>query len=252
MSLLFVEGLGLRRNDEWILRDVSFTLASGQAWGVVGASGAGKTTLLRLVLGLMAPTEGAVQLEGAPWSGVPERLRRSRRPRMQAVFQEPQASLPPHRTGWEILAEPLEIQGRGTPASRREAAARMAARVKFPEAALAQRPAIWSGGLAQRLCLARALMLEPALLVLDEPFSALDPTLVSHLLALLGELQAEGMALLLASHDLPAVQRLCDRLLVLEAGRPACQGPIGQLLSDPSHSHLRGLWEAAPGLADRP
>ncbi len=182
---------------------------------MVGESGAGKTTLLHLVLGLLEPAEGAVRLDGAPWSGLAERARRPRRARMQAVFQEPHASLPPHRTGWEILAEPLELQGRGTPVSRREAAARQAARVRFPEAALAQRPDAWSGGLAQRLALARALMLDPALLVLDEPFSALDATLASHLLGLLLDLKAEGTALLLASHDLRAVARLGGRKLEL-------------------------------------
>ena len=219
---------------------------------MVGVSGAGKTTLLHLVLGLLAPTEGAVRLAGEPWSGLPERARRPRRPRMQAVFQEPQASLPPHRTGWEILAEPLAIQGRGTPASRREAAARMAGRVKFPEAALAQRPPAWSGGLAQRLCLARALMLEPALLVLDEPFSALDPTLAGHLLALLLEVKTAGTALLLSSHDLRAVRTLCDRTLVLHGGEALCQGETGQLLSDPSHPHLRALLDAVPALDAAP
>ena len=215
---------------------------------MVGESGAGKTTLLRLVLGLLEPSEGTVRLEGAPWSGLPERMRRPRRPRMQAVFQEPLASLPPHRTGWEILSEPLEIQGRGTAATRREAAARQAARVKFPEMALNQRPSAWSGGLAQRLCLARALMLEPALLVLDEPFSALDPTLAGHLLALLLALKAEGTALLLVSHDLPTVRILCDRTLVLYGGEPMCQGETGQLLSELRHPYLRGLREAVAGL----
>jgi ABC-type glutathione transport system ATPase component len=227
---------------------VSFELAAGEAWGVVGESGAGKTTLLRLVLGLLEPSEGAVRLEGAPWSGLPERMRRPRRTRIQAVFQEPLASLPPHRTGWEILAEPLEIQGWGTAATRREAAARQAARVKFPEVALNQRPSAWSGGLAQRLCLARALMLDPALLVLDEPFSALDPTLAGHLLALLLDLKAEGMALLLVSHDLPMVQILCDRTLLLYGGEPMCQGETGQLLSELRHPYLRGLREAVADL----
>ncbi len=196
-----------------VLRSVSFSIAQGEALGVVGASGAGKTTLLNLVLGLLEPTEGRILLEGAPWSPLPERERRVRRPRIQAVFQDPLASLPPHRTGWEILQEPLEIWNRGTESARREAAAAMAARVKFPEAALDQHPGAWSGGLAQRLCLGRALMLEPALLVLDEPFSALDATLASHLLALLLDLKAEGTALLLASHDQAAVEVLCDRAM---------------------------------------
>jgi len=210
--------LRLQRLGKDVFKNVSFSIAQGEALGVAGASGAGKTTLLNLVLGLLEPTEGRILLEGEPWSPLPERERRLRRPRIQAVFQDPQASLPPHRTGWEILQEPLAIWNRGTTdMERREAAARMAARVKFPEAALAQRPGAWSGGLAQRLCLGRALMLEPALLVLDEPFSALDPTLAGHLLALLLDLKAEGTALLLASHDGLAVEALCDRVMELSA-----------------------------------
>jgi peptide/nickel transport system ATP-binding protein len=247
-SLLCAEGLGLLREESWALKDISFRIAPGEAWGVIGASGAGKTTLLNLVLGLVEPTVGRIELEGEPWSPLPERERRFRRPRMQAVFQDSLASLPPHRTGWEILQEPLEVWKRGDNRSRREAAAGMAERVKFPVASLHQRPEAWSGGLAQRLCLGRALMLEPALLVLDEPFSALDPTLGSHLLALLLELKAAGTAILLATHDLPSVLCLCDQMLLLQDGRTLCQGPVGQLLSDPLHTHLRDLLEAVPVL----
>jgi ABC-type glutathione transport system ATPase component len=224
------------------------SIAPGEAWGILGASGSGKTTLLNLVLGLIEPSEGHIALAGQPWSPLLERERRARRPRIQAVFQEAQASLPPHRSGWEILQEPLEVWGRGDARSRREAAARMAARVRFPEAALSQKPEAWSGGLAQRLALARALMLEPALLVLDEPFSALDATLAGHLRDLLLTLKAEGTALLLASHELPLMGRLCDQLLLLREGRALCQGPAGQLLSDPPDPHLRDLLEAVPRL----
>jgi ABC-type glutathione transport system ATPase component len=124
----------------------------------------------------------------------------------------------------------------------------MVDRVKFPEAALDQRPEAWSGGLAQRLCLARALMLEPAVLVLDEPFSALDPTLAGYLLALLLSLKAEGVALLLSSHDLAFVQSLCDSLLVLREGAPLCQGGVAQLLSEPMDPYLKKLYEAVPRL----
>ena len=178
------------------------------------------------------------------------RDRRPRRPRLQAVFQDAAASLPPHRTGWEILQEPLEIWQRGERHARREAAARMAARVMFPEAALDQRPEAWSGGLAQRLCLGRALMLEPALLVLDEPFSALDAALGERLRALLLEVKAAGTALLLASHELASTRLLCDQLLLLQDGRVLCRGPIRQLLSHPPHPHLRAWLEAVPQLAE--
>ncbi|WP_243287485.1 ATP-binding cassette domain-containing protein [Geothrix terrae] len=220
---------------------MTFTVAPGEALGVMGESGAGKSTLLNLVLGLLEPTEGRISLEGEPWSPLPERERRPRRPRIQAVFQDPLASLPPHRTGWEILQEPLEIWKRGTDTARQEAAARMAARVRFPEAALDQRPGAWSGGLAQRLCLGRALMLEPALLVLDEPFSALDATLAGHLLEVLLGLKAEGLALLFASHDLAAARSLCDHLLLLRAGEALWNGPIREAWPDPEPPSLRTL-----------
>lgn len=212
-----MEDLGLCRGGEWVLRGVTFDLAPGEALGVVGPSGSGKSTLLNLVLGLLEPSEGRIRFQGKPWSPLTERERRPGRPLLQAVFQDAKASLPPHRKGWEILQEPLEIWHRGSAPQRREAAARMADRVRFPEAALGQRPQAWSGGMAQRLCLARALMLEPELLILDEPFSALDPTLGQALLSLLGSLKDEGQALLFSSHDLRSVDALCDRAIELPA-----------------------------------
>lgn len=233
---------------DWALREVSFALASGEAWGVVGESGAGKSTLLDLVLGLRPPTEGRILLDGEPWTPGPERVRRRRRHRIQAVFQDAPGSLPPHRTGWEILQDPLVLWGRGTPAQQRQAASRMAARLRVPEACLDQRPAQWSGGLAQRICLARALMLEPGLLVLDEPFSALDPTLAGQLAVLLQDLKAEGLALLLVTHDLRGARGLCDQLLVLEQGRALVQGPVEELLAERPHPALGALWEALPQL----
>jgi len=250
--LLSIQGLGVQRGQHWTLRGVSFEMQPGEAWGIVGESGAGKTTLLNAVLGLLEPQEGAVRLKGEPWSGQPERHRRSRRHLVQAVFQDPLASLPPHMTGWEILQEPLDIHHRGTVIQRKDAAAHTAARVKFPEASLDQRPVRWSGGLAQRLCLARALMLQPELLVLDEPLSALDPTLAGHLLELLLELKSEGMAMLFVSHHLPAVQRLCDQMLVLYGGEPMAQGATADLLQELRHPYLRGLWEAVPTLGGNP
>jgi peptide/nickel transport system ATP-binding protein len=248
MSLLSLHHVGVQRGSRWVLRGVSFEVQAGQALGIVGESGAGKTTLLNAVLGLLEPQDGEIHLKGQAWSGLPEGRRRSRRALLQAVFQDPHASLPPHLTGWEILMEPLDIHHRGDRAERREAAARMAARVKFPATSLDQRPARWSGGLAQRLCLARALMLGPELLVLDEPLSALDPTLAGHLLELLLELKAEGMAMLFVSHHLPAVQRLCERMLVLYGGEPMTQGQTGELLANLRHPYLRGLWGAIPDL----
>lgn len=228
---------------------MSFAVAPGEAWGVVGESGAGKSTLVDLVLGLQPPTEGQVLLEGRPWSPGPEACRRPRRPRLQAVFQDAAGSLPPHRTGWEILMDPLDLWARGSREQGRAAAAHMAERLKVPPDCLAQRPAAWSGGLAQRVALGRALMLEPALLVLDEPFAALDPILAGHLLALLQGLKAEGLALLLVTHDLRGVRALCDHLLVLGQGRAQVQGAVAEVLAEPPHPQVEALWAARPRLA---
>ena len=248
MSLLTAEQLSLHRADRWQLQGITFEVQPGEVWGIVGESGAGKTTLMNLILGLLEPTAGQVLLSGEAWSGIPEKARRPRRPQIQALFQDPMASLPPHMTGFEILEEPLVIHAHGDRNARRQSATEMAARVRFPESALDQKPYQWSGGLAQRLALARALMLSPAILVLDEPLSALDPTLGGHMLELLLELKAEGMAMLFVSHDLLAVSRLCDQLLVLYGGETMAKGPTRLLLSELRHPYLRGLWEAMPNL----
>lgn len=248
MALLSLDSIALHRADRWQLRGISFKVQAGEAWGIVGESGAGKTTLMNVILGLVEPTTGQVALSGEVWSGVSEKVRRPRRPAIQALFQDPTASLPPHLTGFEILEEPLVIHGRGDRKARRQAATDMAARVRFPRSALDQKPHQWSGGLAQRLALGRALMLSPKILVLDEPLSALDPTLAGHMLELLLELKADGMAMLFASHDLLAVRRLCDQLLVLYGGEIMAKGPTKTLLSDLRHPYLRGLWEAVPNL----
>lgn len=248
MALLTLDSLALQRARQWHLRGISFEVQPGEAWGIVGESGAGKTTLINLILGLLESATGQVLLSGEAWSGIPEKARRPRRPDIQALFQDPLASLPPHMTGFEILEEPLVIHARGDRKARRQAALEMAARVRFPESALEQKPHQWSGGLAQRLALARALMLSPRILVLDEPLSALDPTLAGHMLELLLELKAEGMAVLFVSHDLLAVRRLCDQLLVLYGGEMMAKGPTKSLLSELRHPYLRGLWEAVPNL----
>lgn len=248
MALLCADQLSLHRADRWHLRGISFEVQPGEAWGIVGESGAGKTTLMNLVLGLLPPTAGRVLLSGEAWSGLSEKARRPRRPSIQALFQDPVASLPPHMTGFEILEEPLVIHRRGDPKARRLAAKIMAARVRFPESALDQKPRQWSGGLAQRLALARAMMLAPSILVLDEPLSALDPTLAGHMLELLLELKAEGVAMLFVSHDLLAVRRLCDQVLMLYGGEMMARGPAKPLLSELRHPYLRGLWDAVPNL----
>lgn len=245
MALLAVRDLGLARGGAWAFRGVSFDLEPGEALAVVGPSGAGKSSLMHALLGLAEPTEGTVHLAGEPWSGVPERRRRRLRARIQGLLQEPQAGLPPHRTGWEVVGAPLAALQACPSAARQERAAEAARLAGLPLEALDLRPPQLSGGMALRLALARALAPGPDLLALDEPYAGLDGPLSLRLEATLAGLQARGVALILATHDLPGARRACGRVLHLEAGRVAHLGPWG------SASSLGPAFAARPRLPVR-
>lgn len=219
MPLFSVRDLGLARGGAWAFRGVSFELGPGEALAVVGPSGAGKSSLLRTLLGLVEPTQGSITLEGRPWSGTPERIRRPHRRRIQGLLQEPAAGLPPHRCGWEVVEAPLSALDIGHPSERRERAAEAARLAGLPVDALRLRPPQLSGGMALRLALARALVVEPALLVLDEPYAGLDAPLSLWLEHTLADLQGRGLALILATHGLVGAQRTCGRVLHLDEGR---------------------------------
>ena len=246
MPLLEARGLGLRRGGAWAFRGVDLALEAGEAWGLAGESGSGKSSLIWTLLGLLEPDEGEVRLAGNPWSGLPERARRSRRPLVQAVLQGALGGLPPHLSALELLEEPLRVHG--LPVAR---ARELAARVRFPEDALALRPGQLSGGMGQRLLLGRALALQPRLLVLDEPHAGLDASLALAFLELLATLKGQGTALLLASHDLAALARLCDGATVFCGSAVLAAGPARELLGEARHPYVRGLWEARPGLDGR-
>jgi ABC-type glutathione transport system ATPase component len=236
-----------RREPFRALDGVSLTLSRGEVLGIVGESGAGKSTLARCVVGVQRPTAGRVRFAGRPLSPGSDREQRRA---IQMVFQDPYASLNPAMTVGAMLSELLRVNGLA--ADRRTALARVGElleMVGLPAAARDRRPRTFSGGQRQRVGIARALALEPALLVADEPVSALDVSVQASILKLLKRLQEElGLTVLLISHDLAVVHQLCDRVIVLRDGKVVEGGPVRDLFADPREPYTRELLAAAPDL----
>ena len=230
---------------------VSLTLARGASLGLVGESGAGKSQLALAVPGLSPPRArlaGSIRFAGEELVGAPERaLRALRGARIGTIFQDPSAALAPHLTVGTQLVEVLAAHGGLRGAAARRRAVEMLERVRVPDAAarLTQYPHELSGGLKQRVMIAIALIGGPALVVADEPTTALDVTVEAGILALLAELaQAHDTALLLVSHDLAVVAGLCDDIAVLYAGRIVEQGPARAVLGRPAHPYTAALLAA--------
>ncbi|WP_316304476.1 ABC transporter ATP-binding protein [Clavibacter michiganensis] len=229
------------------LDDVSFRIAPGETVGIVGRSGSGKSTLLRVLLALEAPTSGAVALgDRAVTPGRTSALRWYRR-RVQAVPQDPGASLEPRMTVRQLIREPLRrLDVAGDHAA---IVARALDDVGLAASLADRRTRELSGGQAQRVALARAIATSPGILLADEPMSGVDLPLRDRIIELLGDLVRErGLGLVLVSHDLDAVARLCGRSVVLAGGRIVEEGPTGRLLADPAHPATRELADAVPRL----
>ncbi len=229
------------------LDHVSFTLGAGETLAIVGESGSGKSTLARAVLRLVALTAGQVLLRGEDLAILTEAELRARRRELQMIFQDPFASLDPRMRIAEILAQPLRVfEPALNRAQRRERAAAQLAGVGLDAAMLDRYPHQFSGGQAQRIGIARALIAAPSVLVCDEPVSALDVSIRTQVLELLAEQRAKrGLALLFIAHDLAAVRFLCDRTLVLYRGQIMEQGPTAQLFAAARHPYTRALLDAA-------
>ena len=224
------------------VRDVSFHLEAGETLGLVGESGSGKTTLGRCVLRLIEPTAGQVRFDGEDLLTLDRRTLRERRRRMQMVFQDPYGSLAPRQRIEAILTEPLEIHAVKTPAWRRDRAAALLALVGLDRSALARHPHEFSGGQRQRIAIARALALEPALIVADEPVSALDVSVQAQIVALLADLQRQlSLTYLFVSHDLRLVRDVCTRVAVMYRGRLVEVAPVASLFEQPRHPYTRAL-----------
>jgi peptide/nickel transport system ATP-binding protein len=232
------------------LDGVSFALRPGETLGVVGESGSGKSTVARAIARLLSPTSGRVLFEGADVHRLTgEALLRFRRS-VQMVFQSPYDSLNPRLTVRKTLAEPLR-RHRLVPREAVDNRVReLAALVELPEDLLDRTPRQLSGGQCQRVGIARALAMQPRLLIADEVTSSLDVTTQAQILSLLERLREEaGLTILYISHDLAVVRALCDRVLVFQAGRIAESGPVEDVLARPKNSYTQALLKAVPRLA---
>ncbi|MCL9664171.1 ABC transporter ATP-binding protein [Curtobacterium albidum] len=248
-----LHGAGLSRSYDGVpaVQEVSIAVRPGRVTGVIGASGSGKTTVARMLLGLETPDAGTVTLDGRPWVPLSERDRRSRRHRVAAVVQDPAATFDERWTVERVLADALtdgrERRARGGLADAVDTALR---RVGLDPVLRTRAPRTLSGGQRQRLAIARALASSPEVVVLDEPVTALDATVQDAVLTLLERLRDEtGVAMVFVSHDLRAVRRMADEVIVVDQGRVVEQGPAEQVLGAPEHPATARLVDASARLA---
>jgi oligopeptide/dipeptide ABC transporter ATP-binding protein len=226
---------------------VSFSIQPGETLCLVGESGCGKSTVGKLVLRLLEPTEGAIRLDGEDITGLGRGDMRARRRRMQMVFQDPYASLNPRMTAGRIVSEPLENYSDIGRDEREQRVAALFEKVGLRADAVKRFPFEFSGGQRQRLGIARALALEPALIIADEPVSALDVSVQAQVLNLMMDLQEElGLAYLFVSHDLGVVEHIGHRVAVMYLGRIVEIADKEALFENPLHPYSQALMAAAP------
>jgi peptide/nickel transport system ATP-binding protein len=228
-------------------KDVTLKLRKGRTLGIVGESGSGKSTVARCIVRLIDPTSGAVHLGNHDISDLSRRLLQPHRKKIQIVFQDPYRSLNPRITIGETIAEGPVNYG-AAPAQALAKARELLELVGLPSDSIARYPHQFSGGQRQRIAIARALALDPDVMVADEAVSALDVSVQAQVLELLDQIQARlGIALLFITHDLRVAAQICDDVAVMQHGRVVEQGPAAEVLTRPQQAYTRALLEAAPG-----
>jgi oligopeptide/dipeptide ABC transporter ATP-binding protein len=231
------------------VNDVSFALERGEIFGLVGESGSGKTTIGRSILRLNEPTDGEIIYEGTDILKLDRQAFRAFRRKIQIIFQDPYASLDPRKTVHAIIDEALSIHQLGNRAARAGRIAELLEWVGLPPDAGKRYPHEFSGGQRQRIGIARALAVDPSLLVADEPISALDVSIQAQVINLLQDLQEKlGLTILFIAHDLSVVEHICDRVGVMYLGKLMEIAPTEALFASPRHPYTRALMEAAPTL----
>ena len=229
------------------LDGVSFILERGKTLAVVGESGCGKSTLARLITMIEQPTAGSLNIAGEEIVGASRATLKALRPKVQIVFQNPYGSLNPRQKIGHALEEPLLVNTRLSSAERTEKARAMMANVGLRPEHYDRYPHMFSGGQRQRIAIARALMLDPDVLVLDEPVSALDVSIQAQVLNLLADLQEKhNLAYLFISHDLSVVRHIADQVIVMYLGRAVERGPRDAIFSNPQHPYTKALLSATP------
>jgi dipeptide transport system ATP-binding protein len=229
------------------LDGASFTLERGRTLAVVGESGCGKSTLARLITMIEQATTGSLSIAGNEVVGASAETLRQLRPKVQIVFQNPYGSLNPRQKIGHALEEPLLVNTTLSPAERSERARAMMASVGLRPEYYDRYPHMFSGGQRQRIAIARALMLDPEVLVLDEPVSALDVSIQAQVLNLLADIQEKrNLAYLFISHDLSVVRHIANDVMVMYLGRAVEQGPREAIFGNPQHPYTKALLSATP------
>ena len=227
---------------------LSFDVVKGETLAVVGESGCGKTTLARAILQLPPPNSGEVIFNGTDLTSLPKENLRSARTSMQMIFQDPISSLDPRMTVQQLIDEPLEIWGRGTREERNERINTLLNNVGLePELVLNRRSYEFSGGQCQRISIARALALDPRMLICDEPVSALDVSIQAQILNLLQDMKDQfGLTMVFISHDLAVVKAVSDRVMVMYLGKICEIAAPEALYSKPAHHYTKALLDSVP------